>query len=89
MYNTDCVDNQVQMLNEIFSKCLDLCAPIVTQEVMRPFSPWITDELKTLMLKKKKKKKKPENLEKRQKQHKLGSYLQKLKATSPKFDSPF
>ncbi len=36
IYTTDNVDTQVQIFNKVFSKCLDLCAPLVTQEVRRP-----------------------------------------------------
>ena len=46
---TDNVDTQVQVFNEIFNKCLDACAPLVTKEIKRPFAPWITDNLKVLM----------------------------------------
>lgn len=49
IYTTDNVDTQVQIFNEVFIKCLDLCAPFVTQEIRRPFAPWITEELKTII----------------------------------------
>ena len=49
IYTTDNVDAQVQLFNEVFLQCLDLCAPVVTQELRRPFAPWITEELKNLI----------------------------------------
>ena len=49
IFTTDNVDTQVHIFNEIFTKCLDSCAPIVTKELTRPFAPWITDDLKALM----------------------------------------
>ncbi len=53
IYITDNVDTQVQIFNEVCTKCLDLCAPFVTQEIRRAFAPWITEELKTLIQQKK------------------------------------
>ena len=49
IYTTDNVDTQVQIFNEVLSKCLDLCAPLVTKEVKRPFAAWFTDDLKNLV----------------------------------------
>ncbi len=49
MFTNDNVDTQVHIFNEVFHKCLDSCAPLVTKEVRRPFVPWITEDLKPLM----------------------------------------
>ena len=36
---TDNVSNQVIVFNDVFIKCLDLCAPFVTKEIRRPPCP--------------------------------------------------
>ncbi len=45
---------ELTIISEVFSECLDLCAPLVTWEVKMPFAPWITEELKALMQQKNK-----------------------------------
>lgn len=50
IFVTDDVNLQVTLFNDIFTKCLDLCAPITTKEIKRPYRPWITDDIKTLMV---------------------------------------
>ena len=42
---TDCVDSQVDLFTNVFKRCLDTCAPVVTQVIRRPPAPWMTDEL--------------------------------------------
>ena len=49
IFTTDNVDDQVNKFNQIFYCCLDKCAPLTTKEVKRPFAPWITDDLRTLI----------------------------------------
>ena len=44
--NTDNVNNQVNMLTEVFNVSLDQCAPVVTSKLIRPFAPWLDDNLK-------------------------------------------
>ncbi len=52
IYSTDNVNSQVEVLNSVFLKCLHFCAPFVTKELKRRFAPWLTEELKTLILQK-------------------------------------
>ncbi len=52
IFNTDDVNMQVNIFNENFIKCLDQCAPIVTKEIKRPFSPWFNEDLKEVINKK-------------------------------------
>ena len=47
--DTDDVNLQVNIFNEIFISCLDKCAPLVTREVTRPAAPWLSDELRLAM----------------------------------------
>ncbi len=49
---TDNVNLQVDLFNEIFIKCLNLCVPVVTKEIRRPYTPWLTDELRDVINKK-------------------------------------
>ncbi len=42
----------IRIFNEDFIKCLDICAPIVTKEIKRPYTPWFTDELRNAISKK-------------------------------------
>ena len=44
--STDNVDTQVPILTNAMNKCIDLCAPLITSEIIRPPAPWITDDLK-------------------------------------------
>ena len=46
---TDNVNKQVEIFNTVFIKCLDSCAPVVTQDIKRPEPPWITPLVKYLM----------------------------------------
>ena len=46
---TDNVHKQVQVFNEVFKRNLDLCAPVVTREISRPYAPWITADIRTEM----------------------------------------
>ena len=47
--HTDNVNDQVITFNNVFVKCLDMCAPFVTKEITRPPAPWIDNQLKTAM----------------------------------------
>ena len=47
--NTDDVHLQVNIFNEVFTKCLNSCAPIVEREIYRPYAPWINEEVKSAM----------------------------------------
>lgn len=49
VFVTDNVDKQVDIFTAVFTECLDLCATQTTKQVNRPFTPWITEELKILM----------------------------------------
>ena len=42
---TDDVDSQVNVLNEVFNSSLNNCAPIITKEIRRPFAPWVTEDI--------------------------------------------
>ena len=46
---TDNVNIQVDILTVTFNKCLNECAPIVTREITRPFSPWIDQALRRII----------------------------------------
>ncbi len=46
---TDDVNKQIELFTEVFIKCLDACAPIVTKEIKRPFAHWMNDDLRTAM----------------------------------------
>ncbi|RUM30450.1 MAG: hypothetical protein DSY42_04590 [Aquifex sp.] len=50
--DTDNVNRQVYIFNENFIKCLDICAPVETKEIKRPYTPWFTDELRDAISKK-------------------------------------
>ncbi len=39
--HTDNVSGQVNIFNTNFIKCLDICAPIVTKEIKRPYTSWL------------------------------------------------
>ena len=43
--NIDNVNTQVEIFTETFTKCLVVCAPVVTIELTRPAAPWIDDNL--------------------------------------------
>lgn len=47
--DTDNVSLQVDVLSNVFTKCLDRCAPVVTKEITRPPAPWIDRNLKKLI----------------------------------------
>ena len=49
VFNTDDVEKQVRIFTDIFSECLNKCAPLVTKEVKRPSAPWINENLRKLM----------------------------------------
>ena len=49
IFKTDNVNDQVNTFNENFLKCLDECAPQVTKEVRRPFAPYMTKNLRSLI----------------------------------------
>ena len=49
IFMTDDVDSQVTIFTDVFNKCMNKCAPMVTREVKRPFAPWIDENLKALM----------------------------------------
>ena len=42
---TDDVDSQLNVLNEVFNSSLSNCAPIITKEIRRPFAPWVTEDI--------------------------------------------
>ena len=47
--HTDDVDNQLNIMTSVFTRCLDECAPIVTTEITKPFAPWINTEIRSAM----------------------------------------
>ncbi len=49
----DNVNFQVHKFNENFIRCLDTCAPVVTKYIIRPHTPWFTDELRSAIRKRK------------------------------------
>ena len=44
--NTDDVDTQVQVINNVLNTCINNCAPLVTKVITRPPAPWMTEALK-------------------------------------------
>ena len=44
--NTDDVNSQLDIFNNVFTDCLNTCAPYVTKTVGRPYAPWITEEIR-------------------------------------------
>lgn len=46
---TDDVNKQVEVFNDVFIKCLNECAPVVTKEVRRPYAPWIGEDITLAM----------------------------------------
>ena len=44
--NTDNVNSQVDIFNEVFTECLDNCAPFVTKSFTQPPAPWLTNDIK-------------------------------------------
>ncbi len=49
---TDDVNQQISVFNDSFIKCLDKCAPYVTKEITKPYAPWLNDDLRQAMRKK-------------------------------------
>ncbi len=49
IFVTDDTNIQVNIFTEIFNKCINECAPLVTREVRRPFAPWIDEHLRALI----------------------------------------
>ena len=47
--NTDDVSNQVCILTDVMTNCIDICSPIVTREILRPPAPWISEDIKASM----------------------------------------
>ena len=45
----DDVNKQVEVFNDVFIKCLNECAPVVTKEVRRPYAPWIGEDITLAM----------------------------------------
>ncbi len=50
MFNTDDVNTQVYVFTKYFIDCLNDCAPFVTKEIIRPFSPWMNDHIREAMI---------------------------------------
>ena len=49
VYNEHDIDSKILVLNGIITELLDKHAPIKNAKVKRPPTPWLTDEIKTLM----------------------------------------
>ena len=47
--NTDDVDKQVNIFDNVMLKCINRCAPLVTGEISRPPAPWISQDIKNTM----------------------------------------
>ena len=47
--NTNDVSSQVNILTGVMMKSLNVCAPLVTKEIIRPPAPWISEEVKWTM----------------------------------------
>ena len=45
--NTDEVNAQIGIFNDVFNEGLNECAPIETREVKRPYAPWINEDIRT------------------------------------------
>ncbi len=46
---TDKVNTQVIIFSDIFVKCLNVCASLVTKTARRPFAPWINYDIRAAM----------------------------------------
>ena len=46
---TDNVSDQVSTFTNVFMRCLNTCAPLVTKEIKRPPAPWIDARIKDAM----------------------------------------
>ncbi len=49
IFLTDDVDKKVCIFNDVFTKCLDKCVPIVTKAVKGRPAPWMSDEIREAM----------------------------------------
>ena len=50
IYETNNVDEKIYLFNQLILNLLDIHAPVVTKTIKeRPFMPWITDTIKTLI----------------------------------------
>lgn len=47
--NTDDINRQVDVFTSTFIKCLDACAPYVTNQLKHLFAPWMSDCLREAM----------------------------------------
>ncbi len=46
---TDDVNKQARLFTEVFIRCHDACATVVTKGITRPFAPWMNDDLRTVI----------------------------------------
>ena len=46
VFATDNIDTQISLYTKRFNKCLNVCAPLVTKEVKRPFGLKMNENLK-------------------------------------------
>lgn len=49
IFLTDDVDRQVYIFNDVFTKCLNMYAPIITKAVKGRPAPWMSDEIRVAM----------------------------------------
>ena len=47
---TDNVNEQVDVLTSVITRSLEKCAPLVTRKIRRPPAPWITNEIRDVMI---------------------------------------
>ena len=52
MYETDCVDTQVEILTDNFLLAVDFCAPLEVKIIKRPPARWMTETIKNEINKK-------------------------------------
>ena len=49
VFLTDDVNKQVYIFNELFSSCLEICAPVVTRTVKGTPAPWMSSDIREAM----------------------------------------
>ncbi len=49
IFNTDNVDVQVGIFNNVFNVCFNKCAPLVRKEIKRLPARWINEELRAFI----------------------------------------
>ena len=58
---TDDADLEINIFNDTFTRCLHKCAPFVTKEITKPFSPLFNEDLRQAIKKREDMRKKLKN----------------------------